>query len=78
MPLNHSSPAEDRLLTSAELEHMLGVSRGWAAKDRCGEARIPHVAIGRSRRYRLADIQRFIETSIRKSTSDPGPQNAAA
>ena len=72
MSLEHS-PARDgnRLLTDSELEHMLGVAKGWAAKDRCCTARIPHVKIGRSVRYRLADVQAFIEASVRQSTSAP-------
>lgn len=60
----------DRLLTSAEVEGMLGLARGWAAKDRIASARIPHIKIGKSVRYRLADVQTFIEASKRRSTSD--------
>lgn len=60
----------DRLLTSAEVEGMLGLGRGWAAKDRIASARIPHIKIGRSVRYRLVDVQAFIDDCIRRSTSD--------
>jgi hypothetical protein len=65
------------LLTDREAETLLNVGRGFLAKDRIGRARIVHVKIGRAVRYRLADVQAFIESSVRKSTSDPGPQNAA-
>lgn len=57
------------LLTSEEVENILGVGRGWAAKDRINAARIPYVKIGRTVRYRRADVIAFIGASVRKSTS---------
>ena len=56
------------LLTDREAEALLKMSKGFLAKDRIGPARIPHVKIGRSVRYRLADVQAFIEASLRRST----------
>lgn len=55
----------DRLLTSHEVEKMLGVGPGWCAKDRISIGRIPHIKIGKSCRYRLADVQAFIDSSVR-------------
>ncbi len=60
----------DELLTSAEVEKILGVSTGWCAKDRISTARIPHVKFGKCCRYRPADVQAFINASMRRSTSD--------
>ncbi len=60
----------NRLLTSEEVEQMLGVGSGWCAKDRISAARIPHVKIGKSCRYRRADVEAFIAASMRRSTSD--------
>jgi len=60
----------DRLLTSEEVEMLLGVSAGWCAKDRISTGRIPHVKIGKSCRYQRADVQAFIAASKRRSTSD--------
>lgn len=65
---HESAPA--RLLKDHELEELLDVCRGWAAKDRCGKALIPHVKIGRAVRYRIGDALDFIEKSIRRSTQD--------
>jgi predicted DNA-binding transcriptional regulator AlpA len=60
-----------RLLSSEDVEQMLGVARGWAAKDRIAAALIPHVKIGKKAvRYRGEDVQAFINASIRASTSD--------
>lgn len=67
---NPSTQEGDRLITDSELEHILCVAAGWAAKDRCGKALFPHVKIGRCVRYRLSDVQRVIEASVRRSTSD--------
>ncbi|MEY4708572.1 MAG: Helix-turn-helix domain [Pseudomonadota bacterium] len=61
----------DRLLTSEEVETMLGVSQGWCAKDRISTARIPFCKIGKSVRYTPASVQAFIDASMRRSTSDP-------
>ncbi len=68
----HSNDTGSPLLKEREVEAMLKVAKGFLAKDRIGKARIPHIKIGRSVRYRLADVLAFIEASIRKSTSDPG------
>jgi hypothetical protein len=67
-----SPDALQTLLTDREVEAMLNMGRGFLAKDRCGRALIPHVRIGRAVRYRLRDVEAFIEASVRKSTSDVG------
>lgn len=66
----------DRLLTSEAVEKMLGLGPGWCAKDRISKGRIPHVKIGSCVRYRLTDVQGFISSSVRQSTSDAGAQAA--
>lgn len=68
-PVTIQSPPFDQLLTSGEVERILGVSPGWCAKDRIGSARIPYVKIGKCCRYRLVDVNAFIESSMRASTS---------
>lgn len=83
----HSSPARDgnivhgatpeKLLTEREAEEILGMARGWLAKDRIGKARIPHVKVGRSVRYQPSEIRAFIAASQRRSTSDMGQRVAA-
>lgn len=60
----------ETLLTSEDVQKMLGVGPGWCAKDRISTARIPHVKIGKSCRYRPSDVQAFIQASLRASTSD--------
>lgn len=65
----HDRTADD-LLTSEDVEKMLGVGSGWCAKDRISTARIPHVKIGKCVRYKLSSVQAFIDASMRRSTSD--------
>jgi predicted DNA-binding transcriptional regulator AlpA len=72
-----SSSHLGRLLTSQEVEQMLGVGRGWCAKDRISGARIPFVKIGSACRYRPSDVQVFIDASVRRSTSDQDEPQAA-
>lgn len=62
----------DRLLTSHEVEKTLGVGAGWCAQDRISLGRILHIKIGKSCRYRLADVQAFIDLSVRASTRQRG------
>lgn len=62
----------EQLMKDNQVEALLGVADGWAAKDRIGPARIPFVKIGRSVRYRKSDVLAFIDANIRQSTSDGG------
>jgi len=72
----HQGESAARLLTESEAEARLRMARGFLAKDRCGKARIPFVKIGRSVRYRLSDLEAFIQASVRNSTSDTGTEEA--
>jgi predicted DNA-binding transcriptional regulator AlpA len=65
------SSSIEPLLRDPEVEKILGFSKGFCAKDRLGKARIPFVRIGsRAVRYKPADVRKFIEDSMRNSTSD--------
>ena len=59
----------DRLMTDGELEALLQVHAGWAAKDRCGKGRIPWVQIGRSCRYRMSDVLAFINQNVKATAA---------
>jgi hypothetical protein len=65
MGQSRCSRDDETLMTSSELEQLLKVAAGWAAKDRIGRALIPHVKIGRAVRYRMADVRAFIAASVR-------------
>ncbi len=65
MGQNRYSRDDETLITSSELEQLLKVAAGWAAKDQIGRALIPHVKIGRAVRYRMADVRAFIAASVR-------------
>jgi excisionase family DNA binding protein len=55
---------EPRLLTVDELAERLGVQPSWISKAaRCD--RIPHVRVGRYRRFRWTDIEAWLETQRR-------------
>ena len=59
----------DKLLTTKETARFLGVSEAFLERDRWAGAQIPFVRVGsRSVRYRLSDLESFIQSRVRKST----------
>lgn len=61
----------EKLLTTKEAAPILGVSVAFLERDRWAGARIPFVKIGaRAVRYRYNDLQHYIESCVRRSTSE--------
>lgn len=59
----------DRLLTTKEAARYLGVSTAFLERDRHEGADIPFVRVGsRAVRYRVAELDLFINSRIRKNT----------
>lgn len=59
------------LLTTHEAALLLGVSKAFLERDRWAGACIPFVRLGtRAVRYRRADLDGYITTHVRRSTSD--------
>lgn len=60
----------NKLLNTKETADLLGVSEAFLERDRWAGARIPFIKVGaRAIRYRLEDIERYIEQNITRSTS---------
>ncbi len=60
----------DHLLTTRQAAPVLGVSTAFLERDRWAGARVPFIKIGaRAVRYRLSDLHAYIESCLRKSTS---------
>lgn len=60
-------------LTTAQAANYLGVSKAFLERDRWAGARIPFIKIGaRAVRYRMSDIEKYVHSQIRRSTSDVG------
>ena len=61
----------DRLLTTEEVAQITGMSKSWFEHQRWlgGEEGPPYIKIGRSVRYRTADLQRWLEQAERRVTS---------
>lgn len=58
------------LLTTAEAAKFLGVSDAFLERDRWAGARIPFIKVGsRAVRYRQTDLDVFIQSRTRQSTS---------
>ncbi|MES9826863.1 MAG: helix-turn-helix domain-containing protein [Candidatus Thiodiazotropha sp.] len=64
---------QETLLNTAEAAQFLGVSKAFLERDRWAGARIPFVKIGaRAVRYRADDLNTYINSQVRQSTSDSG------
>ncbi|ARO88284.1 helix-turn-helix domain-containing protein [Nitrosospira lacus] len=64
---------QTQLLNTTQAAHYLGLSKAFLERDRWAGARVPFIKIGsRAVRYRLQDLEYYIESCIRKSTSDTG------
>lgn len=59
-----------QLLNTKQAASFLAVSNAFLERDRWAGARIPFIKIGsRAVRYRMSDLEAYIEGSIRTSTS---------
>ena len=62
------------LLNTVEAAQYLGMSKAFLDRDRWAGARIPFVKVGtRAVRYRLTDLEKYLESQIRYSTSQQDP-----
>lgn len=61
------------LLTTTEAARLLGVSKAFLERDRWAGARIPFIKVGsRAVRYRMTDLESYLDRQTRHSTSDMG------
>jgi len=62
---------QQELLTTAQAAAHLGVSKAFLERDRWAGARIPFIRVGsRAVRYRVEDLEAYLESRIRHSTSE--------
>lgn len=60
-----------KLFNTKQAAEYLGISAAFLERDRWAGAQIPFVKIGtRSVRYRLSDLDAYIESKVRVSTSE--------
>ena len=63
----------EQLLNTKQAAKILGISSAFLERDRWAGARVKFIKIGsRAVRYRLSDLESYIESQVRKSTSDTG------
>lgn len=64
---------EIKLLNTKQAANYLSLSTAFLERDRWAGAKVPFIKISaRAVRYRLDDLEKYIESRIRKSTSDRG------
>lgn len=67
-------PLNDKLLTTEQAAQMLGTSVSFLAKSRLNaRPGIPYVKVGAAVRYRRSDLEAFIASNVRRSTSEVAP-----
>lgn len=65
----------NKLLTTIEAAGYLNLSKAFLERDRWAGAKVPFIKIGeRAVRYRLDDLEKFVQSRVRLSTSDMGKQ----
>lgn len=64
---------QTKLLDTTLAAQFLGVSKAFLERDRWAGAQIPFVRVGKKAvRYRLSDLESYIQSNMRTSTSDIG------
>lgn len=64
---------QSKLLNTKSAAEYLSVSMAFLERDRWAGARIPFIKVGsRAVRYRLEDLDTYLESRVRRSTSDHG------
>lgn len=62
-----------QLLNTQQAAQYIGMSKAFLERDRWAGATVPFIKVGsRAVRYRLADLDAFLDSRLRRSTSDPG------
>ena len=70
---------KNNLLNTKEAAYYLGVSKAFLERDRWAGARIPFIKVGsRAVRYRMEDLDTYLSSRTRYSTSDSGEASHGA
>lgn len=66
---------QTQLLNTTQAAQFLGLSKAFLERDRWAGAKVPFIKISdRAVRYRLEDLENYIQSRVRRSTSDSGKQ----
>jgi predicted DNA-binding transcriptional regulator AlpA len=66
---------QTQLLNTTQAAQFLGLSKAFLERDRWAGAKVPFIKISdRAVRYRLEDLESYIQSRVRRSTSDTGKQ----
>lgn len=60
-----------QMLNTTQAAEYLGVSKAFLERDRWAGARVPFIKVGsRAVRYRLSDLDSYIQSCVKRSTSE--------
>jgi predicted DNA-binding transcriptional regulator AlpA len=57
------------MLTQKEVSKMINMSEAWLEQKRCKGGGIPYIKIGRSVKYDINDVEKYIQNNRKKHTS---------
>lgn len=61
------------LLNTTQAAAYIGMSKAFLERDRWAGARVPFIKVGsRAVRYRLSDLDAYLDSQVRRSTCDQG------
>jgi len=73
LTINWRASLNNKLLTTEQAADYICMSKAFLERDRWAGARIPFIKVGsRAVRYRQNDLDSFLDSQVRKSTSDTG------
>ena len=71
--INWGTSLNNKLVTTEQAANYICMSKAFLERDRWAGARIPFIKVGsRAVRYRLSDLDTFLDQQVRQSTSDQG------
>ena len=71
--INWGTSLNNKLVTTEQAANYICMSKAFLERDRWAGARIPFIKVGsRAVRYRLSDLDSFLDSQVRQSTSDQG------
>jgi len=71
--INWGTSLNNKLVTTEQAANYICMSKAFLERDRWAGARIPFIKVGsRAVRYRLSDLDTFLDKQVRQSTSDQG------
>lgn len=71
-----NTPTNSKLLNQKQVAEMIGFSESWLERMRWAGGGIPYVKIGRTVRYSESDVNTWVESYGKRTSTSAMPQKA--